>query len=225
MDRYEPDNRAAQDKNGLTVVGVVGDIRDFKLEQPASPQLFQHLSDDQTDAYVVVRSLLPPKDVAAADAAILHRIDPSLGFTEVRTMREVISDSTARRRFQTMVLTIFSAMAFVLAMVGLYGLITYSVRERRPEMGVRIALGATRGHVLRRVVRQGLQLVTSWALRGVDHGAGFDSAVDIVAVWSHRTGSHHVYCRACLAAPDNHRSLPDPSETSGERRSYDHPSL
>jgi predicted permease len=155
-----PDNRAAQDKNGLTVIGVVGDIRDFKLEQPASPQLFQPWSDDQTDAYVVVRSLLPHKDVAAADAAILHRIDPSLGFTEVRTMREVISDSTARRRFQTMVLTIFSAMAFALALVGLYGLITYLVRERRPEMGVRIALGATRGHVMRRVVRQGLQLVS-----------------------------------------------------------------
>jgi predicted permease len=156
----QPDNRAAQDKNGLTVVGVVGDIRDFKLEQPASPQLFQPLSDDQADAYIVVRSLLPPKDVAAADVAILHRIDPSLGFTEVRTMREVVSDSTARRRFQTMVLTIFSAMAFALALVGLYGLITYSVRERRPEMGVRIALGATRGHVMRRVVRQGLQLVS-----------------------------------------------------------------
>jgi len=156
----QPDSLAAQDKNGLIVVGVVGDIRDLKLEQPASPQLFQPLSDDATDMYVVVRSLLPAKDVAAAAAAILHRIDPSLGFTEVRTMREVVSDSTARRRFQTMVLTIFSAMAFALALVGLYGLITYSVRARRPEMGVRIALGATKGHVMGRVVRQGLQLVT-----------------------------------------------------------------
>lgn len=156
----QPDNLAAGDKSGVIVVGVVGDIRDFKLEQPASPQLFHPLSDDATNVYVVVRSLLPAKDVAAIATAILHRIDPGLGFTEVRTMREVVSDSTARRRFQTMVLTIFSTMAFALALVGLYGLITYSVRERRPEMGVRIALGASKGQVMGRVVRQGLQLVT-----------------------------------------------------------------
>jgi predicted permease len=156
----QPDHLAAQDKSGLTVAGVVGDIRDFKLEQPASPQLFVPMNDDPANAYVVVRSLLPAKDMAAAAAAILHRIDPSLGFTQVRTMREVVSDSTARRRFQTMVLTIFSAIAFALALVGLYGLITYSVRASRPEMGVRIALGASRGHVMRRVVRHGLELVT-----------------------------------------------------------------
>lgn len=163
----QPDNLQARDKNALTVVGVVGDIRDFKLEQPASPQLFQLMDDDQNDVYVVVRSLLPFKDVAAAATAILHRIDPNLGFTEVRTMREVVSDSTARRRFQTMVLTIFSTMAFALALVGLYGLITYSVRERRPEMGVRIALGASKGHVMGWVVRQGLQLVTLGLLLGL----------------------------------------------------------
>jgi predicted permease len=163
----QPDNLQPQDKNGLTVVGVVGDIRDFKLEQPASPQLFQLMDDDQNDLYVVVRSLLPSKDVAAVTTAILHRIDPNLGFTQVRTMREVVADSTARRRFQTMVLTIFSTMAYALALVGLYGLITYSVRERRPEMGVRIALGASKGHVIGRVVRQGLQLVTLGLLLGL----------------------------------------------------------
>ncbi len=163
----QPDNLAAQDKSGLIVVGVVADIRDLKLEQPASPQLFQALSDDATDMYVVVRSLLPAKDVAAAAAPILHRIDPSLGFTEVRTMREVVSDSTARRRFQTMVLTIFSTMAFALALVGQYGLITYSVRARRAEMGVRIALGASKGHVMCRFVCQGLQLVTLGLFAGL----------------------------------------------------------
>jgi predicted permease len=157
--RDQPDNLAAKDKIGLRVVGVVADIRDLKLEQPASPQLFSLLRDP-SDAYIAVRSLLPPKDVVAATSRILHRIDPLLQFTEVHTMRERVSEATARRRFQTTLLTIFSMMALVLALVGFYGLLAYSVGQRRAEMGVRIALGASRAHVMRLVLRQGLQLVT-----------------------------------------------------------------
>jgi predicted permease len=146
------------DKNGLRVVGVVADIRDSQLEQPASPQLFSPL-DDTTD-YIVIRSLMLPRDVAATAAGVLHRIDHNLSFTQVRTMHERVTEATARRRFQTMVLTLFSAMALALALVGLYGLISYSVRQRFAEIGVRIALGASRGDVMRRVLRQGFALVS-----------------------------------------------------------------
>jgi ABC-type antimicrobial peptide transport system permease subunit len=150
----------------MRVVGVVADIRDLKLEQPASPQLFGILRDP-SDAYIAVRSLLPPKDVVAATSTILHSIDPGLHFTQVHTMRQRVSEATARRRFQTTLLTIFSMMALVLALVGFYGLLAYSVGQRRAEMGVRIALGASRANVMRLVLRQGLQLVTIGLLLGL----------------------------------------------------------
>jgi ABC-type antimicrobial peptide transport system permease subunit len=79
-------------------------------------------------------------------------------------MRELVSESTARRRFQTVLLTISAGMALALALVGFYGLLAYSVMQRSSEMGMRIALGATRTHVTGLIVRQALQLVVTGLL-------------------------------------------------------------
>jgi predicted permease len=156
----QPNSSTNPYADGKTIVGVVADVREWKLEEAAPPQLFLPLADPD-DAYIAVRSTLPLKDVASASSSILRRIEPSLSFTKMHTMGELVSVATARRRFQTTLLTVFSAMAMLLALVGFYGLLVYLVRQRSAEMGVRIALGASRANVMQLVLRQGLQLVTA----------------------------------------------------------------
>ena len=162
---FNPDVSEQPAKDALTIVGVVADVRDWSVEAPPQPQLFGPLSGPD-DAYIVIRSTLPRKDVVESATAILHRLDASLTFSKVHTMKELVSESTARRRFQTVLLTIFAGMALALALVGFYGLLAYSVMQRSSEMGIRIALGATRIHVAGLILRQALQLVVAGLLIG-----------------------------------------------------------
>ena len=102
-------------------------------------------------------------------------------------MHELISEATARRRFQTVLLTAFAGMAVALALIGFYGLLTYQVQQRKGEIGVRIALGATRGHVMQLVLRQGLRLVVVGLCAGLAAGFALSrllaSSLYQVSVW------------------------------------------
>jgi predicted permease len=153
-----PGDSAEPYKDARTIIGVVADVRDWSVEAPPQPQLFSPFRG-QDSAYIVIRSVLPRKDVVQSVTGVLRRIDASLAFSQVHSMRELVSEATARRRFQTVLLAIFAGTALVLALVGFYGLLTYSVMQRSAEMGIRIALGATRMNILRLFLRQGLQLV------------------------------------------------------------------
>jgi len=146
-------------RGGSIVVGVVANDRDWSVEAPPQPQLFAPLRDPG-EGYIVIRSTLPRDQVTASARAALYRIDSTLAFSNVHTMHELVSDATARQRFQTVLLTIFAGMAMALALIGFYGLMAFSVNQRSSEIGVRIALGATRAHVMQLVLRQGLALVT-----------------------------------------------------------------
>lgn len=159
---------SAQSRNNVrrTIVGVVGDVRDWSVEAPPQAQLYSPFSDSDS-AYVVIRSALPRKDVVQSATAVLKRIDGSLAFSKVHSMRELVSDSMARRRFQMILLSIFAGMATALALIGFYGLLAYAVNQRGPEMGVRIALGATRMHVAGLILRQAFQLVAAGLLIGL----------------------------------------------------------
>jgi predicted permease len=149
----------------ITVVGVAKDVRYMSLEAAPGPQVYRSFwqvewnESSTVGAYVAVRSSLPRDAVVAEIRAAVKGIDPSLAVADVHTMSELVSSVTARRRFQTTLLTVFSVAAMLLAMVGVYGLLAYSVRQRTGEIGIRVALGSSKGRVMQLILREGLTLL------------------------------------------------------------------
>ena len=120
-----------------TIVGVIGDVRHTSLEEAPVPQIY-HANADFQSGYIAVRSTLPPRAVASAIGAALHTIDPKLAAGGIKPWVPE-SKASASRRFQTSLLTVFAAIALFLALVGLYGLMAYSVNRRTREVGIRMA--------------------------------------------------------------------------------------
>ncbi|MFY9937926.1 MAG: FtsX-like permease family protein [Silvibacterium sp.] len=116
-------------------------------------------SYDAGDAIVAVQSTLPPDAVANEIRVTLKSIDPNLAATDIHTMGDLISIATARRRFQTSLLTVFAGIALIMALVGLSGLMRFSVNQRTREVGIRMALGAKRRDVLLLILRNASVLV------------------------------------------------------------------
>ena len=141
------------------IVGVVGDIREGALEKEPEPAIYwTHAREPYSGMALVVRTA---GDAARFQTAIqkeIRAIDPEQPIADVRTMKEVISRSIARPRFNTLLLTIFAGVALILASVGLYGVMNYSATQRTHEVGIRMALGATRSDIMRLVVGNGMLL-------------------------------------------------------------------
>ena len=153
--RISTDEKHAQ---WSTVVGVVADVRHMSLEEEPQPQMY-NTSYDFGDESVAVRSMLPATTVENEIRATLKSIDPNLAATDIHTMGDLISIASARRRFQTSLLTVFAGIALIMALVGLSGLMRFSVNRRTREVGIRMALGAKRRDVLLLILRNASALV------------------------------------------------------------------
>jgi predicted permease len=149
-----------------TVVGVIGDVRHASLEEPAEPQIY-HPDMEFGGGYIAVRSTLPAKALAATIRTVLHSLDPNLAASDIQTMGDLASEASAPRRFQTSLLCVFAAIALFLALVGLYGLMAYSVSRRTREVGIRRALGAQRTDVMLLVLKKAALLLALGLISGL----------------------------------------------------------
>jgi len=151
-------------KNWSTVVGMVDDVKNAGLDRPAGTELYlpyrQPAGAGNSDMYVVMRTPAgDPRSLAGIVREQLNAIDPSLPLADVRLMEDVLTRAQARPRFLTLLLSLFSIVAFAIATVGIYGVVSYSVARRTKEFGLRMVLGAQGGDVLGLVMKQGAGMV------------------------------------------------------------------
>ena len=171
---------------------VVGEVADAKLTSPdadASEQFYQPIAQLQKDSgvpaqpgdlignggYIVLRSALPPEQMENALRAAVKSIDAQLPLTQVQSMEQVVAQSEAPRRFNTVIISVFALAAVVLSVLGIYSIIAFSVASRVQEMAIRIALGSQRSHIIRLVLVSGLKLTAIGCILGLAGAAAASS--------------------------------------------------
>jgi predicted permease len=156
------------DKDWFTVVGIVGDVKDTPNSPAAVPAFWwSALQQPFTDMSLVVRANSSPELLGDAVRQAVRRIDPSLAVADVQLMDQITDASVATPRFAFVLVGLFAGLAILLAAIGSYGVIAYSVSQRTPEFGLRMALGAQRTDVLRLVLKQATKLVLTGTAIGV----------------------------------------------------------
>jgi putative ABC transport system permease protein len=159
------------DSADVTIVGVVGDFRNAGLAVPPQPQITvlysQHPAVNYGFKDIVIRTASEPRLQLPEIRRQLHELDPDMPFAEVQTMDEVVEAQTGGQRFTTILLASFAGAGLLLAVVGIYGVVSFLVAQRKQELAVRIALGASRLMVLWLVLKQGLEMAAIGAAIGL----------------------------------------------------------
>jgi predicted permease len=171
-----------------TIIGVVGDTRNAGLENPPDPMVMEptaQVNDWYAGAYSdtsaliwVMRTRGDPHQIIPAVTEQLRLASGGFPVAHIRTMEEVMGHSVARQNFNMLLLTIFGAVAVLLAAIGIYGLMAYSVEQRLQEMGIRMALGADRDTIRRLIVGQGMRLAVVGLVMGVIASLGLTRLID-----------------------------------------------
>lgn len=158
----------------MTVVGVVGDIKQGARDQATVPQMYEPLAQAAADLgpyadmigvvgdmQIVIRTIGDPAALVNSVDRAVHQLDPLLPVTNINTMDEIVAATESSRRFNTVILTSFAGIALLLSLLGIYGVMAYSVSERTSEIAIRIALGATREGVWLKTLRQAFRLTAA----------------------------------------------------------------
>jgi putative ABC transport system permease protein len=175
----------------MTVVGEVADAKLSSPDEDAREQFYQPVAQLEKDfgvmaqptdlngngGYVVLRSALPPEQMENTLRATVRSIDGQLPLTQVQTMDEVVASSEAPRRFNTIIISSFALAAVLLAVLGIYSIIAFSVASRVQEMAIRMALGSQKSHILRLVLISGLKLAAVGSVLGI---AGAVAAANVL---------------------------------------------
>jgi putative ABC transport system permease protein len=155
------------------VIGIVKDVRQNDLIAPPKMQMYftyRQLKDIAANA-LVVRTTVEPMSLAGSVRSAIWSVDKNQTVADIDTMDHIVAEAVARQRFSMVLLGVFAGLALLLASVGIYGVMSYSVAQRTREIGIRMALGARRADVLQMTVRQGLKLVGAGMILGL--GAAF----------------------------------------------------
>jgi len=183
--RYFPDQDpvgqeflgASPDDPPTRIVGVVGDVREITLDRPPTPTVFAPAAQAPDGITAFLANVMPTCWVVrtqgdpASFGNVLQRevleVDPEQPLSNIRSMGQIMSTDVARRQFNTLLLTVFAGLALLLASVGIYGVMSYSVAQRTQEIGVRMALGAARTQTLGMILGQGMKLAALGVAIGV----------------------------------------------------------
>ncbi len=162
-------NHFGPDDLALQIIGVVGNVRHVGLDEDPHSEIYQLLGQAQWPSmFVAIRTATSdPTSLTSAAQHVVWSVNKDVPLASVRTMQDLIANSVQRRKFSMFLLSLFAAVAMLLAAIGLYGVMSYSVAQRTHEIGIRMALGARRPDVLALVVKQGMTL----ALLGIAAGA------------------------------------------------------
>ncbi len=151
------------------VIGVVGDVRHSALEEKASMEMYFSCLQIGIDESMelVVRSFIPPESLAPSIRSAFHSVDPLLSGSDFETLDQIVDRAVSPRRFVVSLLTGFAALALILASIGVYAVISYSVSQRVPEIGIRMALGASPADVRQLILAQILRLAAAGIVLGL----------------------------------------------------------